>query len=111
MNTTRYGVVALLTCLALAGCADNTGAIDDMGHNGFDKMTCTDFKALAMDVQYGTVTAAALRDRVQQLSDEAGKAADPAVRRATATYTATLLAGNRKASTTAAAAFAKICMF
>jgi len=110
---TRIGVAstAVTLVLLLAGCADNTGAIDNEGHNGYDRMTCNDLKVLAMDVQYGALAPADRPDRVQQLRDEASKAADPVVRQSASTYLDALISGNRNQIATTITAFTKICRF
>ena len=109
MRVTTVGVA--LMCLTLVGCSDSTGMIDDAGHNGFDQSTCTDLKALALDVQYQAVTDTEGKMRVTVISTESAKAGDPAVRQAVAGYTSAYLSGNQQALPAAVTQFVKICHF
>jgi hypothetical protein len=96
MRATLAGAAVLIVCAALTACADNTGSIDDMGHNGYDRMTCEDFKDLAMDVEYEMLSQAEGAQRAKALGAEAGHAADAAVKQAASQYVTAFLAGDRE---------------
>jgi hypothetical protein len=108
MKVAAAGVVALI-CLVLAGCADQTGEIDTMGHNGYDRDTCRDSKAFALDVMYGTVSSASWRQRIQDISGEMKKASDADIRTATDALIAGYQSGNRTAVRTAVVSLVKAC--
>jgi hypothetical protein len=78
----KKGLAVLLLGIVLAGCTDNTGAIDQEGHNGFDRMTCDDVTTLARDAKHGAITvaeAAVIAQKVRANSEHGG---DPMVRQA-----------------------------
>lgn len=108
MKATTAAVVALV-CALLAGCSDGTGDIDAAGHNGYDEMTCTDTKSLALDIQYGTVTMASGNKRLKQIDEEVAKASDPAIKQATAQLMQGFGAGNRQVVNAATVALVKAC--
>jgi hypothetical protein len=107
MKVAAAGAVAFM-CIALTGCADQTGEIDPQGHNGFDRMTCQDSKAFAFDVMCGTVTSMD-EGRIQQIATEMKQAGDADIRQASGALIAGYRAGNRRALTAAAASLAKVC--
>lgn len=96
-------------CIALTGCADPTGEIDDKGHNGYDEMTCQDAKAFALDVQNNTVLEANREARIQQISKEGAKAGDDAIRSASKALITGYAQGNRKAVNDAVKSLVKAC--
>ena len=109
MRATTVGVA--LMCLTLVGCSDSTGMIDDAVHNGFDQSTCTDLKALALDVQYQGVTATEGKARATLINAESAKAGDPTVRQAAAGYISAYLSGNQQSLPPAVTQFVKVCHF
>lgn len=108
MKVVLAGTVAVL-CIALTGCADPTGEIDDRGHNGYDEMTCQDAKAFALDIQNNTVLAANREERIQRISREGAKAGDDAIRNASKALIAGYTNGNRKAIDNAVKSLVKAC--
>jgi hypothetical protein len=112
MKVTKNVAIALLMCGVLAACADNTGAIDQMGHNGFDRMACNDFAALAKDMKFGAVTLAQAQERAAKLLDESSKGgAQAAVRQAGTDFAASLALGNQQAIGAATVKFQQACAF
>ena len=81
MRATK-GLAVLLLGIVLAGCTDNTGAIDQEGHNGFDRMTCDDLTTLARDAKHGAVTVAQAAVIAEKVRDNAEHGGDPMVRQA-----------------------------
>jgi hypothetical protein len=108
MRATK-GLAVLLLGIVLAACTDNTGAIDQEGHNGFDRMSCNDFTALAKDVKYGAVNQAQARAAAAKLDDTAEHGGDPEVRQASAHLTAAYRANNRARVDAALAEFENAC--
>jgi hypothetical protein len=98
-----------VTGLLLTGCADATGAVDPQGHNGYDLMTCEAAKALALDIEYGAVTAASAGGRVSDLTADAERASDTDVRQATQALISGLRTGNKGAVKTATASLVMSC--
>lgn len=108
VRASAMGAVAF-ACVALTGCADETGQIDAQGHNGYDRMTCIYAKALALDIQYGTVLQDQRQDRIKKVTGEAKKASDQAVQQATTALISNYMAGNKKGVGTATASLVKAC--
>jgi hypothetical protein len=107
---TRPAVLAFaVTGLLLTGCSDATGDVDAQGHNGYDLMTCEAAKALALDIEYGTVTAASARSRVSDLTADASRASDQEVRQATQDLLAGFKTGNKRAVKTATTSLVMSC--
>src|SRR5689334_8797219 len=103
-------VLAALTAgAALAGCTDNTGAIDQKGHNGYDKMACTSFTSMARQAQYGALTPAQALDAAVQVAATAQRAGSPAVRTAGGRLADAYRAQDSQAVTAAIAAFKAAC--
>jgi hypothetical protein len=107
---TRPTVLAFaVTGLLLTGCSDATGDVDAQGHNGYDLMTCEAAKALALDIEYGTVTAASAHSRVSDLTADAARASDQDVRQATQALLTGFQTGNKGAVKTATASLVMSC--
>lgn len=108
MKVAAACVIALL-CLALAGCGDQTGVIDAEGHNGYDRDTCTDSKAFALDVKYGAVTVAKRQERIDRITDQMKRASEADIRKASEALLAGYRAGNRKAIDAAIVSLVQAC--
>lgn len=102
-------LAVLLLGIVLAGCTDNTGAIDQEGHNGFDRMTCTDFASLAKDVKFHAVTVAQARDEAEAVGKTSQHGGDPTVRQAGNHLVSAYKANNPQGIVTALAEFQKAC--
>jgi len=102
-------LAAFATGLLLAGCADASGDVDAQGHNGYDVMTCQNAKALALDIEHGTVMPTTAQTRISDLTASAGKASDPMVRQATQALVAAYQAKDRRAAATATTSLVKSC--
>jgi hypothetical protein len=109
-RTTTCAAIAL-ACLAIAACADNTGAVDDLGHNGFDRMACSDLKILTFDVEYEPAGVAQRSGEAKSLREEAGKAGDPQVRAMATEFLTALDSGDRTEVSASAKQAVKICSF
>jgi hypothetical protein len=103
------GVVSVVT--ALSGCTDLSGQVDDFGHNGYDKRSCSDFKLLAMDAEHGAVDDKVGADRAQELVRSSAKSSDPAIRDAILAYSVAYQAGDEQAAEQASEVLMKICRF
>jgi hypothetical protein len=108
MKATK-GLAVLLLGIALAGCTDNTGAIDQEGHNGFDRMSCNDFTALAKDVRHGVMTVAEARVAANKLDQAAAHGGDPMVRQAGSHLVDAYKSNNHARIVSALAEFEKAC--
>ena len=100
---------AVLAGVVLTGCADPTGVIDEQGHNGYDAMTCEQAKALALDVQYGTVYQATADARLSELSTDAARASRPEVQRAATQLLTGYRGKSPKTMTAATASLVQAC--
>lgn len=103
------GVVII--ALALSGCTDLSGEVDNAGHNGYDKQTCTDFRHLAMDAEHKVITRDVGLARAQQLLDGTAKASDQAIRDGVVTYVQAYAAEDSEAAEAASAAMLRLCQF
>ncbi len=108
MKATALGAVVLLSAI-LSGCADPTGEIDAEGHNGYDLSTCTDSKALALDMMYGELTPTQGKTRLSKVSTEAAKASDQDIKQAAQQLVASYESGNQTAVNTAITSLVKAC--
>jgi hypothetical protein len=95
--------------LCLTGCTDNTGAIDQEGHNGYDKMACTDFSTIANEVTHGAMTVADARSEAAKLNDTSQRGGDPMVRQAGSQLANAYRANNPQAVSSAMAQFRSAC--
>jgi hypothetical protein len=103
-------VLAVVTAgAALAGCTDNTGAIDQKGHNGYDKMACTSFTSMAREAQYGALTPTQALDAALQVAATAQRAGSPDVRAAGGRLADAYRTQDSQAVTAAIAAFKTAC--
>lgn len=102
---------AVTVAMALGGCTDLSGQIDDYGHNGYDKRTCTDFKTLAMDVEHETIDQDAGSARARELVAGSSQASDKAIRYGAVAYASAYLAGDEQAVEAAADALMEVCRF
>jgi major membrane immunogen (membrane-anchored lipoprotein) len=109
-RTTTWALAALV-CVSLAGCADNTGAMDDKGHNGYDEMTCQDVKILAYDLEHSQLAPSERASRTQQVKDVSAKAGDPAVRQLASAFVKVAAQGDAKVISSAGPGVEKICSF
>lgn len=106
-----WGTGAAIVAIALGGCADLSGEVDDAGHNGYDKRTCTDFRHLAMDAEHDVISRDVGMTRAQKLLDGTAKASDRAIRDGVLTYVQAYAAGDTAAAEAASEAMLKICQF
>jgi hypothetical protein len=74
--------VSVAAGLALTACTDDTGAIDQLGHNGFDRMACTQFATMANDVRHDAMTVRQARVYADQLAATSQRGGDPNIRQA-----------------------------
>jgi len=79
--------VLLVTAMALVGtlltgCTDDTGAIDQKGHNGYDQRACSDVAAMANDVRHDAMTVGQASAEADRLAATAQRGGDPMVRAA-----------------------------
>lgn len=111
MRATVWGVTAVFAAMAVSGCADLSGAVDDLGHNGYDKQTCADFKNLAMDVQYAAVPRAAGLERARALVQESAKASDLVIRQGVQDYAAAYANNDKNRQTTVTTSLMRVCRF
>jgi hypothetical protein len=83
MTASRGLAVAVVSAaLSLSACSDNTGAIDQLGHNGFDRMACNSFATMANDVRHNAMTVSQARATVDQLAAMSQRGGDPNIRQA-----------------------------
>ena len=111
MKTIFSGVATVVAVLSLAGCADLSGVVDDAGRNGYDKVTCADFKSLAMDVQYAAVSETQGKARVRELVEESAKASDEMIRRGIQDYAAAYTSRNKDRQAAAVSSLMRVCRF
>ena len=109
--TATKGLAVLLLGILLAGCTDNPGAIDQEGHNGFDRMTCTDFASLAKDVKYHAVDFTQAKGEADRVAANSQHGGDPDVRKAGSTLVKAYRTDNTQAITAALAQFQKACQW
>src|SRR5690242_18163265 len=102
-------LAVLATGAPLAGCTDETGAIDQKGHNGYDKQACTSFTSMARQAQYGALTPNQALDAAVQVAATAQRAGSPAVRAAGGKLADAYRAQDSQAVTAAIAAFKVAC--
>jgi len=95
--------------LLLAGCSDATGAVDAMGHNGYDVLTCTQGKALAMDMEHGTLAVSSLQARLSDLRAKSDKASDEGIRQSATSLIAAYLAQDTGAAEAATTSLLRAC--
>lgn len=108
MKVAMTGAIVVM-CIALAGCGDQTGEIDTLGHNGYDRDTCDDSKAFALDVLYGTVLVANWRERVDHIEGMAKRAADAKIKGAAGALISSYEKGDRAGVSTAVNSLVKAC--
>jgi hypothetical protein len=83
MKASRGLAVAIVAAgLSLSACTDDTGAIDQLGHNGFDRMACTGFAAMANGVRHDAMTVSQARTTAEQLAATSQRGGDPNIRQA-----------------------------
>lgn len=111
MRATAWGAGAALVALLLGGCADLSGEVDDAGHNGYDKQTCTDFKSFAMDAEHQVITGDVAMSRARTLLAGTAKNSDQAIRDGVATYLQAWTSGDTDAAERASTALLKVCQF
>jgi nucleoside-diphosphate-sugar epimerase len=103
-------ILASMTAgLLLAGCSDATGDVDALGHNGYDILTCTQAKALALDIEHGTITVASVQDRIDDVQKNAAKASAATVRLAAQSLVTAYLTRNSGAAQTATTSLLRAC--
>lgn len=106
-----WGIGAALVAILAVGCTDLSGEIDDAGHNGYDKQTCTEFKALAMDAEHNMVSRPVALSRAQRLLEGTVHNSDQAIRDGVITYVQAFTAADPAASEAASTALLRICQF
>jgi len=79
--TLLMGTMGMLGLL-LTGCTDNTGAIDQEGHNGYDRMACTNFAAMANDVRHNAIGRDAASAQADQIAGWSQRGGDVRIRQA-----------------------------
>jgi len=111
MSPTRALAVVLLvaTGWSLAACTDDTGAIDQEGHNGYDRRACTRFAAMANDVTHGALSTPQAQGAAVQLAGTSGHGGDPKVRRAGSDLADAYRAGDTRRVAAAMAEFRAAC--
>jgi len=100
---------AVMLGVGLTGCTDDSGAIDQKGHNGYDLKACTQVAALANDVSHGAVTPSQAGAEAERIAGESDRAGDVAVRRAGVRLRTAYRAGDARATGEAFAGFAAAC--
>jgi hypothetical protein len=111
MKVTRGLTVAslLLASVVLTACADNTGAIDQKGHDGYDLMACNKFRSMANEVEHDAITAARAVTDSAQIQDWARRGGDPRMKEASLRLKAAYAAGDLQAAQTAIADLKVAC--
>jgi len=112
MKATRGPALLLsvgMLVVTLTACTDNTGAIDQAGHNGFDRMTCTGFATMDNEVTHGAMSNDQARAQAEQLAATARTSGDPLVRQAGADLAAAYRTADAKAVAKARAEFKAAC--
>jgi hypothetical protein len=95
--------------LLLTGCTDNTGAIDQAGHNGFDRMACTNFATMANEVKHNAMTVTDAKTEADKLAATTAGAGDPMVRQAGSRLAAAYKVADPKAVAAAILQFQSAC--
>jgi hypothetical protein len=103
------GLAVLLLAALLAGCSDETGAIDQLGHNGYDQVACDGFTTLAKEARFGAMGMPDLRAEAAKLATTASHAGDPNVRQAGSQLAAAYSTNNSRGVAVAMTAFQKAC--
>jgi len=106
--TLLMGTMGMLGVL-LTGCTDNTGAIDQEGHNGYDRMACTNFAAMANDVRHNAITTDQANAVAQQLAATSQRGGDVRIRTAGGRLADAYRARDTAAVTVAIADFTAAC--
>jgi hypothetical protein len=102
------GAVAFVGIL-VTGCTDNTGAIDQAGHNGYDRMACRAFTSMANDLQHNAITVDQATAEANRIGADAGQAGDPRVRQAGSSLRNAYLTHDRTHVAEAVADFTRAC--